>query len=410
MGPPPALGHARSGLCLPGTEGPSLGKLERARLDIAASYPGRPRVLDMFGGGGTIPFEAANLGADAYSVELNELAVFLQRSLLEYAASVPRAALLDVLADSGARVMAELAHATAPLFPRRPEVMTYLWTYMLACTGCGYRFFLRKRPWLSRKKQRRLALCIQRGEQGDRVEIAEVDDSLEPSVAWLGRSRQAACPVCGLIADDIAVGHCDDALVAEIKRGPNGKEFGLPASSNAHLASRANEIEEAALEALGQTLPASSMPRWSGIVNPPLHGLSRHVDLFNSRQRAVLVTLISVLKREYQRLCTACSPALARAAIGLLAGLIDQLVDGIAVCRCGFHKTSRSVGRSAARGSRCYGITPKPTLWAPGRQTCMRSCSASSPARAVSSICHRNARSFMEALVPCRFPMVISTR
>ena len=57
----------------------------RARRLVKRGYGRRiPRVLDMFGGGGTIPYEALNLGLDVHSVDSNELSVFVQRTVLQY--------------------------------------------------------------------------------------------------------------------------------------------------------------------------------------------------------------------------------------------------------------------------------------------------------------------------------------
>ena len=50
---------------------------ETARDIIKRGYNSSPKVLDMFGGGGTIPFEAKKLGADTYSIDANQLSVFI---------------------------------------------------------------------------------------------------------------------------------------------------------------------------------------------------------------------------------------------------------------------------------------------------------------------------------------------
>ena len=62
--------------------GPELAKF---RAEIRAAYGGRaPRVLDMFAGGGAIPFEAMRLGCDVTAVDFNPVAWFLLRCTLEY--------------------------------------------------------------------------------------------------------------------------------------------------------------------------------------------------------------------------------------------------------------------------------------------------------------------------------------
>jgi putative DNA methylase len=58
--------------------------LSEARLEIIKSCDGElPKILDPFGGGGTIPLEALRLGLPSYSGDLNPVAVLIQRAMLE---------------------------------------------------------------------------------------------------------------------------------------------------------------------------------------------------------------------------------------------------------------------------------------------------------------------------------------
>jgi len=52
--------------------------------DIKAGRAPRPRVLDMFAGGGAIPLEALRLGCEAYAVDLNPVAHLIQLCTLVY--------------------------------------------------------------------------------------------------------------------------------------------------------------------------------------------------------------------------------------------------------------------------------------------------------------------------------------
>jgi len=51
---------------------------------LKAQYAGAPKVLDVFGGGGTIPYEAALLGAQVSALDYNPLSVFIQKANLEF--------------------------------------------------------------------------------------------------------------------------------------------------------------------------------------------------------------------------------------------------------------------------------------------------------------------------------------
>jgi putative DNA methylase len=52
--------------------------------DILAGHAPRPRVLDMFAGGGAIPLEALRLGCEAYALDLNPVAHIIQLCTLVY--------------------------------------------------------------------------------------------------------------------------------------------------------------------------------------------------------------------------------------------------------------------------------------------------------------------------------------
>ncbi len=54
------------------------------RADIEAGRAPRPRVLDMFAGGGAIPLEALRLGCEAYALDLNPVAHIIQLCTLVY--------------------------------------------------------------------------------------------------------------------------------------------------------------------------------------------------------------------------------------------------------------------------------------------------------------------------------------
>ena len=52
--------------------------------DIEAGRAPRPKVLDMFAGGGAIPLEALRLGCEAYALDLNPVAHIIQLCTLVY--------------------------------------------------------------------------------------------------------------------------------------------------------------------------------------------------------------------------------------------------------------------------------------------------------------------------------------
>lgn len=314
----------------------AMRELVLAALDKSGAGSPSSRLLDMFGGGATIGVEAARLGAETYVVESNELAAFINFCHLVYPRGVPPDRLEPLLRESGTRVLEGLAEATEALFPLRQASLgadprarttTYLWTYSTLCESCGYRFFLSKRQWCTRKGGKRLAMVQVSDKGGQQLALRNLAEGSRCENVWIGRTRRVRCPNCGN-EQEASLQRCRDELAALVvgRRGW-GKEYhladesGVPAENN--LAVR----EAAVLEELAVELPTSKLPSWSGIVNPALYGMETHADFVNSRQRLTLLHLIQLLEREHSRLLEREGEETARYIVSLLSSLIDQLLD-----------------------------------------------------------------------------------
>lgn len=321
---------------LRGGAAPDQGTLARARRLVVRPAGRPPRLLDMFGGGATIGLEAARLGADTDVVEANELAVFINRCHLVLPRRADPAQLETMLRESGHRVLQDLAAATDSLFPLRHQRLgqdsrarptTYLWTYSTRCERCGYRFFLTRRPWLSRTRGKRLALAFSDGGDGQQVAIGQVGaDHAHPS-CWVGRTTRVRCPACGAErAADVRTCRDEPVAVVVSRRGA-GKEVVLAPADAVPPHEILTETERVLLADLGVALPTTRLPRWSGVVNPALYGIETHADFLNPRQRLVVLHLIRVLRRERGRLDRRGDLETARYVVALLSGLVDQVLD-----------------------------------------------------------------------------------
>lgn len=309
----------------------------KARAILRSEYDHAPRLLDMFSGGGTIPMEACNLGAETYAIDANQLSVFIQRCNLVYSQGLVTKDISKILNASGARVLSRLAEDTQPLFPLRHKrlaghettsVYGYLWTYAMVCPSCGYRFYLSRRPWLSKKKGRKEVALIENRDDRQFIRLGHTPEDYEMHSAWCSKNGTVRCPKCNARHSSINIRDCQEEIVALVG-SPNGKgkEF-LPllASALPPLA-EIQRIESIVLQELETNLPQSELPRWSGIVNPAIYGIRTHADCFNRRQRLVLLLLIKALREEYISLTFEQNKKTARYVTSLLSSLIDQLVD-----------------------------------------------------------------------------------
>jgi putative DNA methylase len=178
--------------------------------DIVEGRAPRPKVLDMFAGGGAIPLEALRLGCEAYALDLNPVAHIIELCTLVYPQKYgkpdpnargmtgPRQAgglsstwggLAEEVRYWGHWVLEKVKAEIGDLYPlipdpeykgRRPESQTtiwnstkknevppgflmpvaYLWTRTVRCKNrkCGATVPLVRQTWLCKKKDRYVAL------------------------------------------------------------------------------------------------------------------------------------------------------------------------------------------------------------------------------------------------------------
>lgn len=301
--------------------------LQKARQHLKDGWSHAARVLDMFAGGGTIPFEAAVLGADSHALDSNQLSVALQRATLVLSHSLAPVNIAAIIEESGRRVLGQLRDCTAKLFPLRGQSFGYLWTYSLPCVDCGFRMLLSKRQWLSRKKGRNLAFVVENSTKQQRCKIDTIDPDHSFTNAWRGRNGTVACPKCNSI-QKVHLSRTEDELIGVIGLNKtSGKSFQLPPSGSLPTEDELLSTRQSILYELQIALPTSKPPQWSGIVNPSVYGMDTHADVFNLRQQCVILSLIKCMREEHRTLMQAESREMADAVIGLLSGLLDQLID-----------------------------------------------------------------------------------
>jgi len=312
--------------------------IQNARRMISLQYGHPPRLLDMFGGGGTIPAEASNLGAETYAIDANQLSVFIQRCNLIDSQKAATPKISRIIRSSGQRVLLQLTQETAQLFPlRRPNMigisngspLGYIWTYLKACDHCGFKFHLSKRRYLSKKKGKSIAFISYDEADSQGVTIQQdYPADREIITAWTGRNGTVTCPKCETKQDGIKANQCQDTLIALVSPAEKrGKTFVVANSDAMPSVGIIEELERDTLNSLQATLPTSALPAWSGIVNPAIYGIEVHADFLNPRQRTVLLLLIKALRDEYQLLIHAHDEHTSRYVIAVLSSLIDQLVD-----------------------------------------------------------------------------------
>lgn len=223
--------------------------------DIVAGRAPRPKVLDMFAGGGAIPLEALRLGCEAYALDLNPVAHIIQLCTLVYPQKFGKpdpnakgsaedgtwAGLAAEVEHWGNWVLDKVKAEIGDLYPQIPDPaasgeelgsdpqgtmgfaeerqqklkvkrgfltpVAYLWTRTVRCKNpaCGAIVPLLRQTWLCRKKDRCVAMRVvaPKAEKRVRFEIVEARDEsglgFDPTA--FSKEGNATCPFCGTVAD-----------------------------------------------------------------------------------------------------------------------------------------------------------------------------------------------------------------
>ena len=223
--------------------------------DILAGRAPRPRVLDMFAGGGAIPLEALRLGCEAYALDLNPVAHIIQLCTLVYPQKYGKpdqtaagsskdgtwAGLAAEVETWGNWVLSRVKVEIGDLYPVIPDPeasgdelyrdtqetmgfakdtqqklriarglltpVAYLWTRTVTCKNptCRATVPLVKQTWLCKKESRCVALKLvaPKGQKSVRFKIVEGEKpanlGFDPEA--FSKGGNATCPFCVTVAD-----------------------------------------------------------------------------------------------------------------------------------------------------------------------------------------------------------------
>ena len=308
--------------------------LETGRGLVNAAHPEQaPLVVDPFAGGGSIPLEALRLGCDAFASDLNPVACFILKVMLE---DIPRhgPGLADDLRKAGAEIKAQAEKELADLYPKDPDGSTtiaYLWARTVRCEApnCGAEIPLMTSMWLCRKLNRKWALHptivpIYEKPPQIRFEIIEPKADNEVLDGTVNRAK-ATCLCCHAVLPPVRVrtqlaaqrGGADTVFdedgqrnggammtaVVTLKEGQQGRHYRLPTDADYAAVRLAQEkIQhkqdewESSREQGINPVPDEPTPVGGGkgagrAFSIRRYGMDQWGDLFTARQKSTLADL-----------------------------------------------------------------------------------------------------------------------
>jgi len=292
--------------------------LGKAREEIRRSCDGNPPpVLDPFCGGGSIPLEAQRLGLAAYGSDLNPVAVLITKALVEipprFAGRPPvhpdtksmqlattwRGAqgLAEDVRYYGNWMRDEAEKRIGRLYPkvRLPKahgggeatVIAWLWARTVTCPNpaCGAEMPLTSKWALSTKKGKQAWVepVVDPAAKTVRFEVRTGQG--RPQEGTVNR-RGARCIVCDSpvpfdhIRAEGKAGRMGARLMAIVAEGQRGRIYLPPNEEHARAAASAEPTWR----------PDTDLPDQALGFRVQLYGMTKHADLFTTRQLVALTT------------------------------------------------------------------------------------------------------------------------
>lgn len=370
--------------------------IENAREDILKANGGkRPKVLDPFSGGGSIPLEALRLGCETHAVEYNPVAVLILKCTLEYPQRYGKPKevkkqlglfptrmenpLLEDVKKWGKWVLEEAKKEIGKFYPEDEDgsiPVGYIWARTIPCQNpaCGAEIPLMRQFWLARKDKKQVALYPY--VEGKQVKFKIVGDGYEkmpenfdPSKGTVS-SAVAVCPVCGSVVDAkrtrklFQEGKAGERMVAVVlhKPGTDGKRYRLATERDIEVFKEAEKyLEEKRAKLMEEwgidPVPDEEMPPKETLgFRVQRYGMLKWGDLFNSRQKLALITFTEKVRLAYQKMIEeGYEKEYAKAVVGYLGLGVNRLADkNSSLCRL--------IPQTEAIGF-TYGRQALPMLW-----------------------------------------------
>jgi len=318
-------------------------------VDIVDGRAPRPRVLDMFAGGGAIPLEAARLGCESHALELNPVAHMIELCTVKFPQQFGAALADDVekwakqildrtrqeVADVLPRILApagkrsqkaqqrRLGEAAKAPKPTELSIVAHYWTRTIPCPNpqCGGTVPLYGQTWLRRKESGYVALKATPDKKRKLVRFEVVEAHSEKALGFdPGEGTEAsatACPFCHAPVDGAHVREYGaetgfgQQLMCIICLNPEGTgKLYLTDESLSDGEAERQALSERRAAVIEKEMGPSSLDEEipptgnAGLATGKsyLYGIRTFRQAFTPRQRLVLLTLAREVRLAYEEM------------------------------------------------------------------------------------------------------------
>lgn len=320
-----------------------LNKAQKMILKANDGIP--PKVLDPFGGGGSIPLESLRLGCETYSNDYNPIAILVQKCSMEYPQKYGKAITRREYTDNrpwlkehkitvfdendlinpfvedlkffGNLILEKASSEIEKYYSSHTGFISigYFWARTINCQNpsCGSEIPLMRSYWLCKKTKKAIALFpIIKGNEisykivGDGHE--PFPENFDPDKGTVSRAH-VSCPFCGSVTQDTITrklfqqGKSGERMLAVVQytKDESGKSYRIADTTDInYFKSSLPFLKEKSEELFNKygynPVPDEEIPLMSGVFNVPIYGIDQWGKLFNDRQKLSLITFIESLK------------------------------------------------------------------------------------------------------------------
>ena len=311
--------------------------IDEARHDLLDSHDGTPpKVLDPFGGGGSIPLEAQRLGCETHSCDLNPVAVLIQKCTLEFPQKYGQR-FRDDVQKWGERILAEVEEELQPFYPNEPngsKPFAYIWARTLPCQNlsCSADIPLLKQYWLANKATKPVTLFPY--EEAGSVAFQIVGTGYEPMPNDFDPAKGTVargvvtCPLCKstIPAPEtrrlFQEGLAGERMLTVVTIHPNakGKRYQIATDADMTVFNAARERIAEKRESLSvewglDPVPDEPTPKGTGsgaerfVTRCPNYNMNSYGALFNPRQQLALVTFAEKIREARSEMLSSAYPS-----------------------------------------------------------------------------------------------------
>jgi len=266
-----------------------------------------PVVLDPFGGGGSIPFEAARYGCHGLTTELNPVAT----AILTATTSLPfihRMELKGLLTEHGEKWVRRIQSKLSGFFHHvnGETIRGYVWALTVPCPTTGHPTPLLPNHWLARTAQQKVAIKLHPDSKTGTISIELIDNVTASEGNRFTYKNGAGTSVFTgdtfdgkYIAAEARAGRMGLFLQAIAYRPANGRgtRFRVPVDEDFAALEEAEQFLKVKWEEWDAKglIPTEFIPDGNKTSEPQRYGMPRWYDMFTSRQLVTIVTAVECL-------------------------------------------------------------------------------------------------------------------